>query len=53
MENLKHLQKDAIVDELLENKITEKLAEKVENEIKSIFRENADDDKISIFLKKI
>ena len=39
MEKLKRLQEGANVDELLENEIIEKSAEKVENEIQSIFRE--------------
>ena len=39
IEKSKHLQKGANVDELLENEIIEKSAEKVENEIQSIFRE--------------
>ena len=39
IEKLKHLRKGANVDELLENEIIEKSAEKVENEIQSIFRE--------------
>ena len=42
MEKLKLLQEGANVDELLENDIIEKTAEKVEHEIESIFRENTD-----------
>ena len=42
MEKLKLLQEGANVDELLENDIIEKSAEKVEHEIESIFRENTD-----------